>query len=81
MHGNELADSEAKYAALSADITYDKLLPFDLKGPIRSYVLGKWQERWASPVLANKKYKSTVLGVTLPLGIPLFILTGGLKLF
>ena len=39
---------EAKLAALSADITFDKLSPCDLKGPIRSYVLGKWQERWAS---------------------------------
>ena len=59
IHGNELADREAKYAALSADITFDKLPPSDLKGPIRSYVLGKWQERWASPLLANnKKYKS-----------------------
>ena len=59
IHGNELADREAKLAALSADITFDKLPPSDLKGPIRSYVLGKWQERWASPLLANKKkYKS-----------------------
>ena len=54
-----MADKEAKYAALSADITFDKLPPSDLKGPIRSYVLGKWQERWASPLPANnKKYES-----------------------
>ena len=47
-----------KFAALSADITIDKLLPY-LKGPIKSFVLGKWQERWASPLFANnKKYKS-----------------------
>ena len=59
IHGNELADREAKYAALSGDITFDKLPPSDLKGPIWSYVLGKWQERCASPLLANnKKYKS-----------------------
>ena len=59
IHGNELADRETKYAAFSADITFDKLPLSDLKGPIRSYVLGKWQERWASPLLANnKKYKS-----------------------
>ena len=45
IHGNELADREAKFAALSADITFDKLPPSDLKGPIRSYVLGEWQER------------------------------------
>ena len=50
-----MADRETKYVALSADITFDKLLPSDLKGPIRSYVLGKWQERWASPLLANNK--------------------------
>ena len=55
IHGNELADREAKYAALSGDITFDKLPPSDLKGPIRSYVLGKWQEREASPLLANNK--------------------------
>ena len=54
-----MADREAKYAALSGDITFDKLPPSDLKGPIRSYVLGKWQERWASSLLANnKKYKN-----------------------
>ena len=65
IHGNELADREAKLAALSADITFDKLPPSDLKGPITSYVLGKWQERWASPLLANnKKYKSTRSHIT-----------------
>ena len=59
IHGNELADREAKYAALSGDITFDKLPPSDLIGPIRPHVLGKWQERWASPLPAsNKKYKS-----------------------
>ena len=31
IHGNELADSEAKLASLSADIPFDKLLPSDLK--------------------------------------------------
>ena len=65
IHGNELADREAKYAALSADITFDKLPPSDLKGPIRSYVLCKWQEIWASPLLANKKYKSIRSHITL----------------
>ena len=59
IHGNELADREAKIAALSAAITSDILPPSDLKGPIKSNVLGKWQERWASPLFANnKKYKS-----------------------
>ena len=49
IHDNELADREAKLAALSADITFDKLLHSDLEGPIRSYVLGKWQERMGLP--------------------------------
>ena len=54
-----LTEKQAKLAALSVDITFDKLPPSDLRAPIGSYVLGKWQERWASPLLANKKkYKS-----------------------
>ena len=55
IHRNELADTEAKIAALSAIITFNKLPPSDLKGPIRSYVLGKWWERWASPLIASNK--------------------------
>ena len=45
IHGNEVVDREAKLAALSVDITFDKWQASDLKGSIRSYVLGKWQER------------------------------------
>ena len=35
IHGNELADREAKIAAHSADITFDNLPPSNLKGPVR----------------------------------------------
>ena len=80
IHENEVSNREAIIAAHSVDITFNRVLPSDLKGPIRSYVLGKWQERWASPLLANyKKYR--VLGTTLHLGIPPFILMGGSKSF
>ena len=31
----------------------------DMKKPIKSYILKKWQDRWSSPLLTtNKKYKS-----------------------
>ena len=59
IHGNEEADREAKTATIDPDCFFDKVPPSDLKRPIRSYVLRKWQERWASPLLANNlKYKN-----------------------
>ena len=42
VHGNEVADREAKIATQSTNIVFNKLLPNDLKGLIRSHVLGKW---------------------------------------
>ena len=59
IHGNEVADRKAKDASISADVVFSKVPPSDLKRPIRSYILRKWQERWSSPLLANnRKYKS-----------------------
>ena len=59
IHGNEVADAKAKDASVSAEVVFKKVPPSDLKRPIRSYILRKWQERWSSPLLANnKKYKS-----------------------
>ena len=59
IHGNEVADRKAKEATVSADVVFSKVPPSDLKRPIRSYILRKWQERWSSPLLANnRKYKS-----------------------
>ena len=59
IHGNEVADREAKAAPQTAEVVFKKIPPSDLKAPIRSYVLRKWQERWVSPLLTNnKKYRS-----------------------
>ena len=59
IRGNEAADREAKLATRHADIVIKKVPHSDLKRPIRSYVLGKWQERWSSPLLPNnKKYQN-----------------------
>ena len=59
IQGNEIADMEAKEAALNCNFILKKIPHLDMKGPIKTYVLRKWQERWASPSLANnKKYKS-----------------------
>ena len=46
---------EAKIATQYANILFKKVPPSDLKRPIRTYVLKKWQERWSSPSLVNNK--------------------------
>ena len=57
--GNEIADREAKNAVLNGSEIISKVPHMDMKRAIRSYILNKWQERWASPTLANnKKYKA-----------------------
>ena len=36
-----------------------KVPPSDMKRPIKSYILKKWEERWLSPLLLNnKKYRN-----------------------
>ncbi|XP_076042208.1 uncharacterized protein LOC143026096 [Oratosquilla oratoria] len=59
IHGNELADKEAKEAAQCNNIPNTKIPHSDMKRIIKSHILNKWQEQWSSPVLANnKKYKN-----------------------
>ena len=59
IQGNEEADKEARIAASAEIINIKKVPHMDMKGPIRKYILRKWQERWESPLLANnKKYKA-----------------------
>ena len=56
--GNEIADKEAKAACISDRIDLPQMLHKDFYGSIKSYTRQKWQDRWASPLLANnKKYK------------------------
>ena len=56
--GNEAADSEARNAANLECAQMFGIPHSDMKGPIKSYIFRKWQERWESPLLANnKKYK------------------------
>ena len=56
--GNEQADKEAKVASKGNTINVTKIPHCDMKRPIRSYILKKWQERWSSPLLVNnKKYR------------------------
>ena len=55
IQGNEDADKEAKNAAELPEINIIKIPHSDMKGPIKSYILKKWQERWSSPLLANNK--------------------------
>ena len=57
--GNEMADKEAKNAVFNSSEIISKVPHIDMKQTIRSYIFKKWQERWASPTLANnKKYKT-----------------------
>lgn len=59
IHGNEMADKEAKAASTLSETTFRKVPHTDLKGPIRSYILSKWQEKWNCPLLANNiKYRN-----------------------
>ena len=59
IQGNEIADREAKEAIHSELCIIKKVPPSDMKKPIRSYVLKKWEERWLSPLLLNnKKYRN-----------------------
>ena len=53
---NEEADVQAKEAALLPSVTLKYVPPCDLKSPIRSYILNKWQRRWNS-LTSNKKYR------------------------
>ena len=55
--GNEVADREAKAATLSSDTILTRVPQSDLKSPIRSYILSKWQGRWSS-LATNQKYKN-----------------------
>ena len=58
IQGNEMADGEAKHASVEAEYKVKRLPYSDMKRPIRSYILRKWQDRWSSPLLPNnKKYK------------------------
>ena len=58
IHGNERADKEAKVACTSSDYEIKKVPHYDMRRPIKSYILQKWQKRWSSPLLGNnKKYK------------------------
>ena len=55
---NEIVDEAAKDAVKENHIAHSRIPHFDMKRPIRDYILKKWQERWNSPTLANnKKYK------------------------
>ena len=57
--GNEFADAEAKAASMETNVSLPDLPHSDLYRSIRHFVRQKWQDRWASPLLANnKKYKS-----------------------
>ena len=58
IQGNEEADKEAKEAAMLSTVNV-KYIPYtDMKRPIKSYILEKWQRMWISPLLANnEKYK------------------------
>ena len=59
IRGNELADREAKQATIEADNVQRRIPHSDLRRPIRSYILKKWQEKWTSPLLLNnKKYRN-----------------------
>ena len=59
IHGNEVADEKARNFMENADFEVDKVPHSDMKRSIKLYILQKWQERWASPLLLNnKKYKS-----------------------
>ena len=58
IHGNETADKEAKTACTLSNYQIKKVPHSDMRRPIKSYILQKWQERWSSPLLTNnKKYK------------------------
>ena len=49
---------EAKEATSLDNMLIKRIPHSDMKRPIRSYILGKWQERWSSQLLVNnKKYK------------------------
>ena len=57
---------EAKDAACTADIFLLEVPHCDLKGPIRTYILDKWQDRWASPYLANNRKLRSIRNSVVP---------------
>ena len=57
--GNELVDKEAKAACTNNSVDIPDIPHSDLYKTIKSYIWKKWQDRWASPLLANnRKYRS-----------------------
>ena len=58
IHGNEMADLEAKAAIFNRSIGYRKVPHTDMKPVIRAFIRSKWQEEWSSPSLKNnRKYR------------------------